>query len=67
MVALKPGESVQREFDVAAPATAVGAGINRMRILTQVVPAQKTEEFAETFFAPAPLDSSSPPASGGKP
>ena len=48
---LAPGQSVQSEFDVAAPANALQPGVNHMRILASV-PAQKTAAFDETFFAP---------------
>jgi hypothetical protein len=51
-VTLKPGESVQREFDLAAPATGIAPGVNRLRILTHVVPAQKNDALEETFIAP---------------
>ncbi len=59
---LAPGESFQREFDVAAPASVLEPGINHMRIIAQV-PAQKTATFEETFFAPP---KSTPPAPAGK-
>jgi polyferredoxin len=58
-VLLAPGESLQREFDVAAPQGALEPGINRMRILANVA-AQKAAAFDENFFAPT---NSSPPAS----
>jgi polyferredoxin len=65
---LAPGQTAQREFDVAAPASALEPGVNRMRILASV-PAQKTAAFDETFFAP--MDSSrqpndNPAGAGGK-
>jgi cytochrome c oxidase accessory protein FixG len=51
-VTLKPEETLQREFDIAAAASGVGPGVNHLRILTQVTPAQKSGEFQETFIAP---------------
>ena len=55
-IVLKPGETVQQEFDVVAPAAVVHPGVNRMRIVADVVPAQNDEAFAETFFAPLDAD-----------
>jgi polyferredoxin len=63
-VALKPGESLQREFEIAAAASAVSPGVNHLRIVTQVTPNQKSEEFAETFIAP--METSPPPEPAGK-
>jgi hypothetical protein len=51
-VTLKPGETLQREFDIAAAATAVGAGVNHLRIVAHVTTGQADETFAETFIAP---------------
>jgi polyferredoxin len=51
-VVLKPGESLQREFDIVAAVTGVAPGVNHLRILTHVVPAQKDDAVAETFIAP---------------
>jgi polyferredoxin len=50
-IVLAPGESLQHEFDIAAPAGALEPGINRFSILASV-PEQKTARFDETFFAP---------------
>jgi len=61
-VTLKPGESLQREFEIAAAAAAVGPGVNHLRILTQVTPKQKSEEFDETFIAPMESTPSPEPA-----
>ncbi len=57
-ILLKPGDTVQQEFDVIAPVSALQPGINRLRILADVMPAQKQQAFPETFFAP--FDSSAP-------
>jgi len=57
---LAPGETVQREFDVAAPARALEPGINPMRILA-ATPAQKTAVFDENFFAPMETETAKPP------
>jgi len=51
-VTLQPGQSLQQEFEIAAAANAVQPGVNHLRILTEVVPAQKSGEFDETFIAP---------------
>jgi cytochrome c oxidase accessory protein FixG len=66
-LALTPGETTQREFDVIAPvAVGVGQGVlpgvNRFRILTHMVPAQRDAALDETFIAP--MDSAT---SAGKP
>jgi hypothetical protein len=53
-IALKPGETLQREFDVASPPTALAPGINRMQIVAAVSSARKPETFDENFFAPVP-------------
>ncbi|MGB9291171.1 MAG: 4Fe-4S dicluster domain-containing protein [Terracidiphilus sp.] len=57
---LAPGQTVQSEFDVVAPAGALQPGVNHMRILASV-PAQKTGAFDETFIAP--MDSAPAPKS----
>lgn len=62
---LQPGQSVQQEFEIAAPANAVTPGINHLRILTQVLPVQKPGEFDETFIAP--MESAPLAAPGAKP
>jgi hypothetical protein len=59
-VTLKPEETLQREFDIAAAASAVGAGVNHFRILIGVAPAQTAGEFQETFIAP--MESTPAPA-----
>jgi len=70
-LALTPGETTQREFDVIAPvAVGVGQGVlpgvNRFRILTHMVPAQRDAALDETFIAP--MDSTPPKATAdGKP
>lgn len=48
---LEPGETIQSEFDVAAPAGALQPGVNHMRILASVAE-QKTGVFEETFISP---------------
>jgi cytochrome c oxidase accessory protein FixG len=61
-VTLQPGETLQREFDIAAAATAVSPGVNHLSILTHVVPAQKDGLFAETFIAPMENEPPAKPA-----
>jgi hypothetical protein len=51
-IVLKPGETLQREFDAVAVRQTVNPGVNHLRILAQVVPVQKEQSFAETFLAP---------------
>ena len=51
-LALTPGETTQREFDVTAPAAGLVPGVNHFRILTHMVPAQKDAALEETFIAP---------------
>jgi len=63
-VTLKPGESLQREFEIAAAAAAVGPGVNHLLILSHVTPQQKSEEFEETFIAP--MEPAAPPEPAGK-
>jgi len=50
-LALAPGQTVQSEFDVVAPAVVLEPGINHMRIVASVS-AQKPATFDETFIAP---------------
>jgi cytochrome c oxidase accessory protein FixG len=59
-IALKPGETLQREFDVASPPAALAPGINRMQIVAAVSSEGKAQTFDENFFAPT-----SPKASPG--
>jgi polyferredoxin len=49
---LEPGATSQREFDVVIPPASLQPGVNRMRILANVVPEKQGQSFAETFFAP---------------
>jgi len=49
---LEPGESVQQQFDVVVPVSSLHPGINRMRIIADVVPGKRSQQFSETFFAP---------------
>ena len=49
---LEPGQSIQEQFDVVAPGSSVHPGINRIRIMADVTPGKKGQQFAETFFAP---------------
>lgn len=51
-VLLKPGESLQHDFDVAASASGVQPGINKMQLQAVVSAAQKPATFDENFFAP---------------
>jgi polyferredoxin len=51
-ISLKPGETQQFEFDVAAASSDVSPGVSHMRILTHVVPTQNDDAFPETFIAP---------------
>ena len=67
-LALLPGESVQSQFDVVAPASAVEPGVNHMRVIADV-PSQKSGAFDETFIAPmdsAPVKKDLPTQPGGK-
>ncbi len=59
---LKPGDALQREFDVAAVGAAVAPGINHLRILVHVDPGQKDQSLAETFIAPMEPDLPAAPA-----
>ncbi|MBS1802405.1 MAG: 4Fe-4S binding protein [Acidobacteria bacterium] len=59
---LEPGQSVQLQFDVVVPQSSLNPGINRMRILADVTPGKKGQQFSETFFAPQ----ASTPEPGGK-
>ncbi len=52
-VALKPGETLQREFDVVVPSSSVHEEMSRIQIRASVDPGQKSVSFAETFFGPA--------------
>ena len=56
-LAIKPGETLQREFDVAAPDSLVSPGVNRFHIVMHVS-GQKDQSLDETFIAPM----ESPPA-----
>ncbi len=51
-VLLKPGESLQHDFDVAASAAGVQPGINKMQLQAAASAAQKPATFDENFFAP---------------
>jgi polyferredoxin len=51
-IALKPGETLQREFDIVADGNQVSPGVNHMKILVHVDPSETTDIFAETFIAP---------------
>jgi len=57
-ITLKPGDALQREFDVTAADTAVAPGVNHLRILVHVDPGQKDQSLAETFIAP--MESAAP-------
>jgi cytochrome c oxidase accessory protein FixG len=62
---LEPGQTLQREFDIAAPASALTPGINPMHIEADVTPGQKPLHFDENFFAPFPATQRQP--GGSKP
>lgn len=49
---LKPGESLQREFEIASPANALAPGINHLQIVVNVSPSHQAQFFDENFFAP---------------
>lgn len=49
---LEPGQTVQQQFDVVAPASSLHPGINKIRILADVTPGKAGQQFSETFFAP---------------
>ena len=51
-ISLKPGETLQREFDIAADAAQINPGVNHMNIVAHVIPSQKDDVFAETFITP---------------
>jgi polyferredoxin len=57
-ITLKPGETQQFEFDVAAAITDLPPGVNHLRILAHVVPGQSDEAFPETFITP--MDAAAP-------
>jgi polyferredoxin len=63
-ITLKPGETQQFEFDVAAAASDLPKGVSHLRILAHVVPGQSDEAFPETFITPmesaAPASTPSP-------
>ncbi|MDR3773547.1 MAG: FixG Ig-like domain-containing protein [Terracidiphilus sp.] len=61
-ITLKPGDELQREFDVAAAGSAVDPGVNRLRILVHVDPGQKDQSLDETFIAPMEAASPATPA-----
>jgi cytochrome c oxidase accessory protein FixG len=54
-IRLKPGETLQREFDVAVAPGVLRAGVNRMSMGVEIDTSGKPLSFAETFFAPADL------------
>ena len=54
---LEPGATSQKQFDVVVPAESLQPGINRMRIVANLVPGKRGISFAETFFAPPPQSS----------
>lgn len=51
-VTLQPGESLQREFDIDSPVSAVSPGINHITIHASVTPGQAAQSFNENFIAP---------------
>jgi cytochrome c oxidase accessory protein FixG len=51
-VVINPGETLEREFEIAVPASAgVAPGVNHFRLLSKAGPEQ--DEFPETFITPA--------------
>ena len=60
-ITLKPGDELQREFDVAAAAKDVTPGVSHLRILVHVTPGQKDQSLAETFIAPMESEPSAKP------
>lgn len=61
-ITLKPGETEQFEFDVAAAVSALRPGVSHMRILAHVEPKQNDEAFPETFIAPMESAAQAAPA-----
>lgn len=57
---LEPGQSVQEQFDVVVPSSSLRSGINRIRIIADVTPGKKGQQFSETFFAPQEASTSGP-------
>ena len=51
-IVLAPGESIQRQFDIASPIAAAGLGINHIALHAQVTPTQTSLSFDENFIAP---------------
>jgi cytochrome c oxidase accessory protein FixG len=61
-IVLKPGDELQREFDLTASAASIAPGVNHLRILVHVAPGAKDQSLAETFIAPMDTEPSTPPA-----
>jgi len=51
-IALAPGDNIERQFDIASPASAAGLGINPITLHAQVTPTQTPLSFDENFIAP---------------
>jgi len=51
-VTLKPGETLQREFDIVVDSTRINSGVNHMKIRAHVDPSESNDVFAETFITP---------------
>ena len=64
-VTLKPGETQQQEFDVAAADSSVTPGVNRLHILVHVS-GQKDQSLDETFIAPMESTPAAAPTAGQK-
>ncbi len=60
-IVLKPGDELQREFDLTASASSIAPGVNHLRILVHVDPGAKDQSLAETFIAPMDSEPSVPP------
>jgi hypothetical protein len=61
-IVLKPGDELQREFDLTANAASIAPGVNHVRILVHVDPGSKDQSLAETFIAPMDSEPSATPA-----
>jgi hypothetical protein len=51
-IVLAPGYSIERQFDIASPASAAGLGINHITLHAQVTSTQTPQSFDENFIAP---------------
>ena len=51
-LALQPGETVQKEFEIAAAAGSLSPGVNHFTIVTRVTPNDERQTFEQTFITP---------------